>query len=66
MFVPVSLRCGGGVSRVSFHIQDQVRLLFEGADLLIQLCDSDGIEGGHGHGRDGDSDGDKTFWSSWR
>ena len=43
-----------------YHIQDQVRLFFEGADLLIQLCDSDGIKGGHGHGRDGDPDGDKN------
>jgi len=49
-----------------YHIQDQIRLLFEGADFFIQLGDSDGIKGGHGHGRDGDPNGDKTFWSSWR
>ncbi len=48
------------------HIQDQVRLFFEGADFLIQLGDSDGVKGGHGHGRDGDSDGNKTFWASRR
>ena len=48
------------------HIQDQVCLFFEGADFFIQLSDSDGVKGGHGHGRDGDSDGDKTLWASGR
>ncbi len=48
------------------HIQDQISFFFENADLFVQLCDPDGIEGGHRYGRDGDPDGDETFWSSWR
>ncbi len=30
-----------------YHIQDQVRLFFESADLFIQLCDPDGVEVNH-------------------
>ncbi len=32
------------------HIQDEVRLLLEGTDLLVELCDPHRVEGGHGHG----------------
>jgi len=39
--------------------------LLEGADLLVELCDPDGVEGGHCHGCDRDADGDESFGSAW-
>jgi hypothetical protein len=47
------------------HIQDQVCFLLKGVDLLDEVGDSDGVEGGHGHGCNGHSYGDEAFWSAW-
>jgi len=47
------------------HVQDEVCLLLEGADLLVELCDPDGVEGGHRHGCDRDAEGNESFGSAW-
>ncbi len=47
------------------HVQDEVCLLLEGADLLIELYDPNGVESGHLHGCDRDAEGDESFGSAW-
>ncbi len=47
------------------HVQDEVCFLLEGADLLVELCDPDGVEGGHRHGCDRGAEGNELFGSAW-
>ncbi len=48
------------------HVQDEVRFPLEGADLLIELGDPDGVESRHRHRRNRDAEGDESFGSAWR